>query len=386
MRFALPNASPLPSCYELVLCLTCGCGFADSAASEANYADYYREFSKYEDSAIATGGGDQPTDWIRLEELASYLARNISKSAHIADIGCANGGLLKSLKRLGYLKLTGLDPSPVCVQQLRTLGLNAHEYSVDQSVSWSLEYHESFDLIVLSHVLEHVFDARVLLANLFSMLAPGGKIYIEVPDAVRYTSFGYPPYYFFDTEHINHFSDVSIRNLAASIKLSVLEIGQKEIRLANGLNYPATYGLMSQAADSTSSILFDEQLHRSLRNYMAACQSQIHGLKNRLLSLVGNGRPIAIWGAGSLSQRLMSEDWFPRDKLVAIVDRDSNKVGLNFMGLRIQTPVAGLSALPEGTVVCCAAAIAGEQIANDYQAMQLPYQFVNFIGQDHEHS
>ena len=382
MRFALPDASPLPVCYDVVVCLSCGCSFADSDASEENYADYYREYSKYEDSTVATGNGCQPADRIRLEELACSIERYVTQSARIVDVGCANGGLLKSLWRLGYMNLTGLDPSPACVRELRAAGLNAYEFSVASLLGLSTKFNGAFDLVVLSHVIEHVFDVRALLASLIKMLAADGKIYIEVPDAARYTTMGYPPYYFFDTEHINHFSEVSIRNLSASLKLSVLEVGQKKIRLANGLNYTATYGVMKRAPVSTSSIVFDEQLQRSLRYYIAACQDQINGLKNRFLSLVENYRSLAIWGAGSMSQRLMSEPWFPHERLVAIVDRDKNKVGLNFMSHQIQTPEAGLSALPDGAVVCCAAAIAGEQIVKDYQAMGLPYPFVNIVTQD----
>jgi hypothetical protein len=102
-------------------------------------------------------------------------------------------------------------------------------------------------------------------------------------------------------------------------------------------------------------------------------------LRTRILALVGKHKFIAIWGVGSLSQRLMSEDWFPREKLVAMVDRDKKKVGLSFMGMRIQSPEAGLSNLPDGTVVLCVAAIAANEIARDYQSMQLPYPYLNII-------
>jgi SAM-dependent methyltransferase len=381
MKFALPDASPLPPVYDVVDCLTCGCAFADSDASEINYSEYYRDFSKYVDSAVATGGGDHPADHIRLNEVAIYLSNQVSTTtARIADIGCANGGLLKALRLLGYRNLVGLDPSPACVRRLCADGLNAYEFALPLPNGFPTRMiNESFDLIVLSHVLEHIFDARALVASLLEILASDGKIYIEVPDASRYERPGYPPFYFFDPEHINHFSQTSLRNLAKALDLSVLDAGQKEIILANGTVYPATYGLLARPTAPTHSIGFDHQLHQSLQRYIAASRGQIGNLRDRILSLAVNNRHLAIWGAGSLSQRLISEDWFPLEKLVAIVDRDSNKVGLNFMNMRIQIPETGLSALPQGTVVCCAAAIAAEQISKQYYAMKLPYTFVNII-------
>jgi len=97
MNFALPEASPLPPGYDLVVCRRCGCGFADSKATEADYAKYYRVFSKYEESSIATGSGNDPHDRMRLDELAAYLSSRVVSSARIADVGAGNGGLLKSL-------------------------------------------------------------------------------------------------------------------------------------------------------------------------------------------------------------------------------------------------------------------------------------------------
>jgi len=380
MCFALPDGSPLPSRYDLVACRSCGCGFADTVASEADYIDYYRNFSRYEETAIATGGGVQPSDRLRLDDLAGYLSQHIGMTGRIADVGAGNGGLLVSLRKLGYRDLTGFDPSPVCVGHMREAGLKSQVWAWPMEASGVTEGAESgYDLIVLSHVLEHVYDAHALVATLLNFLAAEGKLYIEVPDPTRYSNFSFPPFYFFDPEHINHFGETSLRHLANSLGLSVVEIGGKGLPLANGATYPALYGLFKQGAETAGTVFSDQRVYGALTGYIQASRERLSDLRARILFLADRHPALAIWGAGSLSQRLMSEDWFPRDKLVAIVDRDSNKDGLSFMGLRIQTPETGLSGLPEGTVVCYAAAIAGEQIARDYSSMKLPYTCVNII-------
>lgn len=74
MHFALPEASPLPAYYDVVICVRCGSGFADSNAQASAYDEYYRSFSKYEDPSIATGGGDDPVDQQRIEEQAVFIS------------------------------------------------------------------------------------------------------------------------------------------------------------------------------------------------------------------------------------------------------------------------------------------------------------------------
>ena len=383
MSFALPDSSPLPSRYDLVACQVCGCAFADSTASEADYIDYYRDFSRYEEPAIASGGGEQPSDRLRLDDLAGYLSRHVALTGRIADVGAGNGGLLVSLRKLGYRDLTGFDPSPVCVDHMQKAGLDARVWVFPMtSTGEPMGFDARYDLIILSHVLEHVYDARALVAALRNLLATDGKLYIEVPDPTGYLDSSFPPFYFFDPEHINHFGESSLKHLANSLGLSVLEFGKKGLRLANGATYPALYGLFKQGGETAASVGSDRRVREALTGYIQASREQLSDLRARILSLAHRHPALAVWGAGSLSQRLMSEDWFPRDRLVAIVDRDSKKVGLNFMGLCIQSPDAGLSGLPEGTVVCCAAAIAGEQIVRDYQSMGLPYPFVNIVTQD----
>jgi 2-polyprenyl-3-methyl-5-hydroxy-6-metoxy-1,4-benzoquinol methylase len=379
MHFVLPEASPLPSSYDLVACRVCNCGFADSAACEADYAEYYRNFSKYEESAIATGGGEQPFDRARLDAMAVYLAIQVAKDGRIADIGAGNGGLLKSMRSLGYGQLTGFDPSPVCVDHMREAGFAAEVWALPSNAPATMAIGGGYDLIVLSHVLEHVFDVRGTLNSVLGLLAPEGKLYIEVPDPDRYDASRFPPFYFFDTEHINHIGEISLRYLAKTLGLSIIEIGQKELALPNGADYPALYTVFTPEQLVSSAVGIKGSIRPSLARYVDESHRQLDKLRVRILALVDKHKFIAIWGVGSLSQRLMSEGWFPREKIVAMVDRDNKKAGLSFMGMRIQSPEAGLSTLPDGTVVLCIAAIAANEIARDYQSMQLPYPYFNII-------
>lgn len=377
MYFVLPETSPLPAHYDLVVCERCGSSFADSDVQASAYAEYYRSFSKYEDSGVATGGGDEPNDRQRLETLAAYLSHHVPPSARIADIGCGNGGLLQAFKDRGFQYLTGFDPSLACTARIRAAGMNAGNLTLPiESNWWSARNEQPFDLIVLSHVLEHVYDARAVVESVLTLLAPGGKLYIEVPDPAQYDLQGFPPFYFFDSEHINHFGQGSLTFLAHLLGLSIMDMGQKTLRLPNGAQYPALFGLFEIGVHDGE---VEESLYVSLAKYVEESHDDVTQLRTRLSALIGDNRPFVLWGAGSLTQRLIGEPWFPLHSLQAIVDRDSNKHGLRIAGKTILSPEIGLQNLPDETLVLCAAAVAVDQIEQDYRALGAAYPFHSIV-------
>ena len=87
MRFALPRESPLPRAYDIVACERCEFVFADTPGSAHDYARYYAEHSRYEDAAVATGGGDRPEDRARIEALVDWLAARVPPGARVLDVG-----------------------------------------------------------------------------------------------------------------------------------------------------------------------------------------------------------------------------------------------------------------------------------------------------------
>ena len=97
--------------------------YADTPATQADYDKFYATCSIYEQPAGASTGTTPPEDLARLEQIGALFAGHIpSKQARILDVGCANGGLLQVLGRLGFRNLVGVDPSPACVENTRSSG------------------------------------------------------------------------------------------------------------------------------------------------------------------------------------------------------------------------------------------------------------------------
>ncbi len=98
------------------------------------YDNYYARFSKYEDPEISSGGLANKWDKQKFEPIARCMSSFQSLESTILDVGCANGGLLATLKTMGYSKLTGLDPSPTCVSYVN----NHHNIKVLQG--WDIRF------------------------------------------------------------------------------------------------------------------------------------------------------------------------------------------------------------------------------------------------------
>lgn len=315
-RFALPHGHPLCAGYDVVACEACGFVYADTAATQRDYDVFYAQMSKYESGGTATGSGEESWDAERLQTTAECIARQVrDRHGRILDVGCANGGLLVALRGLGYTSLYGLDPSAVCVQNVRAKGIEACQKTLDNDLSAL----GSFDAIVLSHVLEHICDVRQALRTLQKLLSPQGILYVEVPDAMRYAEYYISPFHFFDTEHINHFSARSLHNALRLAGLTPFEDGHKETPVTLGVPYPAVW--VSSCLGAATGYERDEMLEPAIRKYIQRSRDDFDTAS--IDRLVDSGQPLIIWGVGCSTLRILSSTSLRHANIVAFVDNNS---------------------------------------------------------------
>jgi SAM-dependent methyltransferase len=338
-KFVLPEGHLLPTAYDVVWCPVCGFAYADSPTSQKAYDAYYADFSKYEDNRTSTGGGGSEWDSRRLRETAAAVAAVVpDRQARIVDLGCANGGLLGELKALGFSNLAGVDPSPACVANTEAMqGIPALVGSIRQ-LPHGLG---KFDLVLLSHVLEHVADLQPAADILATLLKDDGILYVEVPDASRYDKFLLAPFQDFNTEHINHFCLASLGNLFQRHGLTLESSGQKEIESAFGY-YPALYAFFrkpnSKGKSLQKSFEIDAQFRKRLENYIDLSHDKISQLEEILAPLTTRTEPVIVWGTGQLTMKLLAETSLARIPIAAFVDSNPVNQGKSLVGLPILAP------------------------------------------------
>ena len=335
-RFILPEGHPLSDSYDVVCCERCGFVYADTTVSQKDYDMFYTKFSKYADSNIL-GGGDKPCDKERLSQTAAYLQNYLcDKEAKIIDVGCSNGGLLKSLKEVGYKNLTGIDPSPLCVQNtISNDGIQGFVGTLSTVITNKMKY----DCVILSHVMEHIQDLQDATSFISKLLTRRGLVYIEVPDATRYKDYIYAPFQDFNTEHINHFSLQSLSNLFSQFGFTSLSQGSRTINSAPGKLYPVIYAIFIKSIRyKQAKIIKEKLLIDNISQYITRCQDFLCRMDNVIKTILAEYPEIIIWGTGQLAMKLLVDTCLKEAKIMAFVDGNPINQGKLIRGIEVKAP------------------------------------------------
>jgi SAM-dependent methyltransferase len=158
----------------------------------------------------------------------------VPDGARVLDVGCATGYLAAELSRRGCT-VDGIEFDPAAAQQARahcravvTGDLEAP--STRAEVRRMLEDQRP-DVILCADVLEHLRDPWAVLAWLRTLLAPGGRALISVPNIAHWTArrallrgrFDYADHGLFDRTHLRFFTRASAAELARRAGFAVRE-------------------------------------------------------------------------------------------------------------------------------------------------------------------
>ncbi len=113
--------------------------------------------------------GDPVKSWDILRT-AEFVEARCPRTARILDIGAYKSEILCVLHRLGFSRLTGVDLNP----GIQDMPFSDHiHYQVGNFLQAPFP-DGSFDVVIAISVIEHGFDAPVLLRELSRLLGPGG--------------------------------------------------------------------------------------------------------------------------------------------------------------------------------------------------------------------
>jgi SAM-dependent methyltransferase len=135
---------------------------------------------------------DDENDFLEIQKIFAepicHLIRLRAPGNRLLDLGFGRGHIMRVARAYSF-EVYGMDSSSRLVGQLEpefgkrlshgTLGTDA--------IPW-----ESFDAIVMSHVVEHLTDPGRVLRDVLAKLSPGGILYVAVPDidSLQFRIFG----------------------------------------------------------------------------------------------------------------------------------------------------------------------------------------------------
>ncbi len=173
-------------------------------------------------------GSDNRRNIYRYEHVLGSLAYHIKKDSRVLDVGCAMGGFLNYLEDKCYENLYGIDMIKGYVDK-------ADNENIKLGSVYLLPFEDnSFDIIILDQVLEHLSNLKLALKEIRRVLDKGGICYIGVPDVERYDDI----YFYLMREHIQHFNVVGIKLLAQRNGFELINVYLNEPKMIGGLNLP----------------------------------------------------------------------------------------------------------------------------------------------------
>lgn len=161
----------------------------------------------------------------------------LTPPGELLDIGCGRGKFLQVAREAGW-KVTGLEPAKEHADYAsRVQGFNVLNTSIEQAFL----HQESFDVVTLWDVIEHVENPKEVLRKVESWLKPGGFLLVATPNHesllnslakgiffLSGRSVRKPLEFFFVPEHVLYFTPSTLRKL-------IRESGFELIRfLSNG--------------------------------------------------------------------------------------------------------------------------------------------------------
>jgi SAM-dependent methyltransferase len=318
--------------YYVVVCANCGLGFADGIPTQDVFDAYYRDLSKYEH--LHSGGKESASEEHRFQATAATIAQFIpSNSARVLEIGCATGKLLSLVRDAGFPNIQGLDPSPGCA----CAAYNLYKVPVLSSSLFTIPPPDQpYDFIILLHVMEHVEDLRRAMDCVRGVLAPNGRVFVEVPDGSRLAGRPDAPYQEFSNEHINFFSTISLSNLFRANGFSVVTTGEAvhdqcentRCNVAWGV-YEVTEAPQKMEIDRVSELGLQRYIEESAYTDRRVFQAIRDGARNREL---------LVWGTGAHTRRLLATGGFADVRIAAFVDSNPHYQGRELRGIPVISP------------------------------------------------
>ena len=206
-RYGLP--------YNQILC-KCGLCYLNIRWNQNSYDDFYRKhYYKIYSSNNLQEYFDQ--EYQQGKKIFSFVRKKLNKKFKILEVGSGAGGILKYFGDKGFLNLTGLELDEKYVEFSNQNGINTINGKIGI-------IKDKFDLIIYSHVFEHILDLNQEINNIKKIMNKNGLLFIEVPSTIKLEDYYYDRKRFYQNAHTFNFTKESLLNLMNKNNFKELKI------------------------------------------------------------------------------------------------------------------------------------------------------------------
>jgi len=274
------------------------------------YGELYRSYAP----TGLSGLQKRYTDFV-----GEWLASQLTVKSKVIEIGSHDGYMLSLLAAKGH-DCRGVEPSPFA-----DIAREKYKLEVEKDFFDPSRYEaESFDMVIMRHVVEHVDAPVKFVADAVRVLKPGGLLYIEVPNSQWSVEATYFPE--FHADHISYFSMASLLQLFD-------RAGVRDIRHAEGVSAYMRFPFLNVLARKTegATVLGASRggwfMDFRGRDVLERFSSTFDLYVSRLRALKDE-RPLGVWGTGSIGIQYAIDAGWGLDDNVTYVDPNPASQGL----------------------------------------------------------
>lgn len=307
-------------------CDLCDFVFTQNPFSEQQLTNRYTNFSKFEYDAKNYIGGDDEGYKRRSVHQKQFIYQNCSDIKSVLDIGASSGYNLSLYLEEGCTVL-GIEPSPLNCE------LAEKKYQVNMFTGVFADYYEKYssnnqlDLIILSHVLEHIVNPLDIISKCREINQK--YIYIEVP-TFDYKSVN-EPYGMFADEHVNYFTLQSLNKLMTSAGYTLINA---EILLEPDSCLPAGYPALSTIWRVTAQgddLRTFCPANLVIDRYLQDSEVELNRVRDVIRAIPSNKR-LAVWGTGHHASMLLANTDLLCKNIIKFYDSDTRKYSFQMGG------------------------------------------------------
>ncbi|MCR5659735.1 MAG: methyltransferase domain-containing protein [Bacteroidales bacterium] len=191
--------------FQIQECLNCGLLFTEPRPSKDKIGDYYKSEEYYSHQENKKGFIPKLYESIKAVNLKHKykIATNSKSVGNLLDIGCGVGDFIHTAEEQGW-QCTGVEPS----QDAKAIAKKRIKAEILSSEDLEQIPNETFDIITMWHVLEHVDELKWQMTQLQRLIKKGGRIVIALPNYKSYDATFYKEKWAaYDVpRHLNHFN------------------------------------------------------------------------------------------------------------------------------------------------------------------------------------
>lgn len=300
---------------SIIVCKICGyLGQKNRISAD----DLFKRYQLYAFNALSDSS-DNKAFWEekKNKDISRYdmISGFIKLNCRILDIGCGDGSLLSIFKKNGH-RVNGVELNKQMIELCKNKWIPILDFDITKNQNKSIG---KFDLIIMSHFLEHADNPIKCIKNATNLLSSSGILYIEVPNEEFLGGNNN-----YSIEHISYFFQPTLNYLFQKFHMRVLS--------QDKVSYATTPSSIRTVLEKRGKCLN--------RNFLKRYITKIEYVEKQFLSSIKifgeklKGKKIAFFGAGEyavviLENRLINP--------IVIFDNNKNKIAKKVNGIIIDS-------------------------------------------------